>query len=116
MLSNYWRKLRAKTNSNPVLGFAPGQLLCVSTGAGGGFARAPERLTVWVRRRTVLDLSASEYEGWPSDLFPREEFPEESQDVEYCVYEEDGTFYVEKHRLKYEWTIPVTEKQKAGET
>lgn len=88
--------LRAKVNSNPVIGYPPGALLVASTRAGGGFVGASCGLYVWVRNA-----------GWPEDLFPRVELPPESTQVEYNVYEEDGNFYCEKHRLKYGATIPV---------
>lgn len=112
MLNSYWKKLRATVNANEVCGHAPGTLLCVSHGAGGGFVGAPERLTVWVRRKTVLHSALAEYDGWAPDLFPRQEFPEESANVKYSIWEEDGTFYLEEHRRKYGWTIPVTQEEK----
>lgn len=105
MLRHTTRNLRAKSNANEVCGFPPGTLLCASTGAGGGFVNAPESIGVWVRRG----------EGWPESLFPRVDFPKESKTCHYNILEEDGTFYLEEHRLKYGWDIPVTEAQKHGE-
>lgn len=101
MLRHTVSKLRAKTNRDACIGYPPGTLLVVSTGAGGGFANAPERLTVWVRMA-----------GWPEELFPREAMPDQTKNYQYDVWEEDGNFYLERHRLEYGWTIPVGEAQK----
>ena len=74
-----------------MIGYPPGTLLFASTEAGGGFSGRPESITVWVRK----DL-------WPEGLFPRQEFPQHNDhSVKYAVYREDGSFYLEEHRLKY---------------
>lgn len=101
MLNNSCSVLRAKTNSNEVIGHPPGTLLVAYTSAGGGFAGAPQTICVWVRK-----------EGWPEDLFPRSDFPPQSGRHDYIVYNELGVFYIEGHRLKYGWSIPVTEEGK----
>jgi len=98
--------LRARTNANEVIGYPPGTLLMASVGGGGGFSGLAGRATVWVRMT-----------GWPEELFPRVDFPphgEHSPDLNYDVWQEDGMFYLEKHRLEYGWTLPVTEEQKRG--
>ncbi len=102
MLHHDTKILRRRSNANAVLGHAPGTLLCVSTGAGGGFFPSPEHVQVWVRDG-----------GWIEDLFPRVEFPEHDKDrYDYSVWNDQDVFYLEEHRLKYGWPLPVTEEVK----
>lgn len=103
MLHHYTAALRAHSNANEVCGHAPGTLLVASTSTGGGFVPMPEGITAWVRRA-----------GWPKDLFPQIDFPPQSDMFHYAFYEEDGTFYLEEHRLIHNWKIPVTQDQKSG--
>lgn len=94
MMHHHSRTLLRKVNAFPAIGYPAGTLLVSSTGAGGGFVASPESIHVWVRLA-----------GWPEDLFQRSEFPEEDQNYEFAVWKEDGTFYLENHRLKYGQTV-----------
>lgn len=105
MLHTYVCRLRQRVNANGILGYPPGTLLCASVSAGGGFAGSASHITVWARNA-----------GWPEDLFERVEFPKhDEKSYDYSVWQEDGLFYLESHRLKYNWTFPVTDSQKNKE-
>lgn len=92
MINNQHSKLYWKTNKNVLLGYQPGELLCVDYCCGGGFAGAPERIK--------LGKAQGIASGQPEPQSA--EFPAPSTDIEYTIGGRlfDGYHYCKKHLVE----------------